>query len=274
MKKFAFIITFITSSLLSSAQCYDSANVYSFIYNGHTYKVIKENKNWTEAAECAVLEDGYLVEINDEEEQTAILSELSTNAEIIEDETANQFGTSAVWIGGSDSQDEGTWIWDGDNDDEGVQFWEGNSNGNPVGGLYSNWGISPAEPDNSGGNQHKLTLTIDSSHPNFGLWNDLANNANNTLYYVIEYNTVLSIEENRLKSKIQVYPNPFDDYLEISSQLDLSEIIITNTLGQIIHSSQPLSNAIKLDLPDLNNGMYFLTIWLNDGTRLKYKLNK
>jgi hypothetical protein len=44
--------------------------------------------------------------------------------------------STAYWpfIGGNDLAVEGEWRWQ-----DGTQFWQGAANGNPVGGLYSNW---------------------------------------------------------------------------------------------------------------------------------------
>ncbi|MEM7162646.1 MAG: T9SS type A sorting domain-containing protein [Bacteroidota bacterium] len=274
MKKSILTLVLFLNTIALCAQCYDAANMYSFTYDGHSYRVIKENKSWTEAAECAVLDNGFLVEINDEAEQDALLSELTSNAGIAESNTTNQFGTAAVWIGGSDAQEEGTWIWDGDNDDIGPQFWLGGVNGNPVGGSYSNWGTIPPEPDNSGGNQHKLTLTIDSDHPNFSKWNDLADNANNTLYYVIEYATILSNQDIFLKEHIEVYPNPSSDFVIIETELDIRTIEVLNGLGQVVLSTMTNKQLTELNISHLEKGLYFLKVRLESGESVSFRIVK
>ena len=35
---------------VNAQTCANTANIYSFNYNGHTYEVVKEKKNWTDAA--------------------------------------------------------------------------------------------------------------------------------------------------------------------------------------------------------------------------------
>lgn len=272
MKKIIFTVGFLVTYLFLSAQCFDEANVYSFDFEGHTYKIVKENKTWMDAIECAVENGGYLLEINNQEEQFNPVSEIATNAEIVESNTTNTFGTAAVWIGGSDSQNEGTWIWDGDNDDIGDQFWEGGPNGSSVGGLYSNWGTNPPEPDNSG-NQDKLTLTIDSSHPNYTKWNDLSVNIN-SLYFIIEYNTILSNKGINYSNKIHIYPNPFEDYIfiENNNSQSIRKLQVFNNLGQIIDTQYHLASESKINLTNLESGIYYLHLIFDDGSTFMSKI--
>ena len=160
------------------------SSIFSFVYNGKNYEVIKENKSWEHAISFAVNRGGYLVEINNLEEQNAIFSELDENAGIIIKNTLNEFSLGAVWLGGHDQSTEGTWIWDGNNDGSGEQFWSGGLSGSPIGGLYNNWGN---EPDNSS-NQDVLSISLEqSSRFAPGEWNDLDGNTN-SLFFVIEYN--------------------------------------------------------------------------------------
>jgi len=97
-----------------NAQCANTANIYRFDYNGHTYEVVKENKNWADAVACAVARGGYLAEIDTAAENTAIFDELLNNASITLSltSTANGGGAAYVWLGGNDRASEGTWIWD------------------------------------------------------------------------------------------------------------------------------------------------------------------
>ena len=49
-----FIFLFLIVTTDSSGQCANSSNIYSFIYNGHSYEVVRENKTWLDASKCAV----------------------------------------------------------------------------------------------------------------------------------------------------------------------------------------------------------------------------
>jgi len=156
---------------------------YSFTFETHFYEVVIENKNWTEAAAFSTRLGGYLAEINSEDEQNKVFSELSFNAGIDFEATQHEFGNSAIWLGANDRDSEGIWIWDGNNNGEGAQFWSGGLDGMPVDGLYNNWGD---EPDDFG-NQDVLTLVLQTTQRNIaGQWNDL-DGGNSRLFFLIEY---------------------------------------------------------------------------------------
>ena len=156
---------------------------YSFMYNDKSYTLVKEASSWQDAVSYAVAGGGYLAEINSEEEQTALFTELVSSADITFDDTNNQFGFAAVWLGGNDLETEGVWVWNGNNDDLEVHFWEGGVDGSVVNGLYNNWGN---EPDNNG-DQDVLYLGLEATPINAaGKWTDL-DGAENNLYFLIEY---------------------------------------------------------------------------------------
>jgi hypothetical protein len=256
------------------SQCADSLNIYSFVYNGHTYEVVRENETWIDASSCAVNRGGYLAEINDVAEQNEIFTQLTTNAGITISNTENQFGTASVWIGGSDSGVEGEWLWDGDNDGTGPQFWSGGPSGTPVGGLYSNWGVSPAEPDNSGGQDH-LCFIIKPTATNFGLWNDLL--FTNSLYYVIESNSIAEIAETELQMKIKVYPNPVNDVINVDNSNDVAieQMEIYDLAGKKIISAK--TNEVhenRIDVTLLNRGTYLLKIYFENGSEITQTIVK
>ncbi len=276
MIKYLFLGLCVFSSLLAGAQCFDESNTHAFDYKGHSYKIVKENKKWEDAAACAVQQGGYLTEIGDLEEQNAIFAQAKDHAGISLSNTKNEFGTAALWIGGSDSQQEGTWIWDGDNDGAGTQFWDGGINGQPVNNSYSNWGTVPPEPDNSG-NQDKLTLTIETFHPNFGKWNDLQSSNFNKLFYIIEYDNLLAVSGySDIKSKIQIFPIPFHDILSVlnHSNVNILAIDIFDISGKNIFSKKTVLKDNKFDVSYLKRGFYLLKLSLDNGDILSYKIIK
>ena len=267
-------IIFLTSNYLALGQCANTSNIYSFVYNGKTYEVIKENKTWVDAAFCAVERGGILTEINDVAEQNAIYTELNTNAGITVNNTVapDGGGGSYVWIGGNDLSIEGNWVWDGNNDNNSTQFWMGTSTGNPVGGLYNNWGN---EPDDFGG-QDALGLSLNGwPLGSASQWNDVDHT--NTLYYVVEYSTILGVEDFDLDSSIKLYPNPVIDFLTIKTEkTDLLKIIIYNSLGQELRIIDLEKNVTSksIDLSNLNNGIYFVKVSSQNGKSIIKKIVK
>jgi len=254
-------------------QCVNPANIHSFVYNGKTYQVVKENKTWINAASCAVEKGGSLVEINDQNEQNAVYAGVQ-GAGIINSNTVapDGGGASYVWLGGNDISVEGNWKWDGNNDGTGPQFWQGTFTGAPVGGLYNNWG---SEPDDVG-SQDALGLALtDWPFGTAGQWNDIWDD--NTLYYVIEYNSLLDTNDiyaDSLKKSL-VYPNPVSDFVTIESKKRITGIRVTDASGRSLKSI-PVNNGLseKIDFTELDNGIYFLEIDYQDKNSSSHKIIK
>jgi hypothetical protein len=169
-----------------------------FEFGGHTYKIIAEPASWADASAAAAAmqlggHPGYLARVNSASENTAILE--AVMAHVTEEQLAASLaddGSDApfIWLGGSDNSVEGRWVWS----DNGDQFWEGDFNGNPVGGLFTNWGV---QPDNATGNEDALAMGLaDWPEPFFdlgttGQWNDL--DGNTPLVYVVEFSGLTDI---------------------------------------------------------------------------------
>lgn len=202
---------FLCSSLLTSCGNDDDDNNGSteyFYHSGHSYKVIKKNKTWVEAAADAVAMGGYLAEIGSKAEQEAIYKGI-LDAKISPTYTkvADGGGVGYIWIGANDMANEGKWIWNGANKSgSSTSFWSGSNTGSAVAGAYNNWGGTSAnklnEPDNftdssvspNGQNAAAIGLANwpdgDSSPlGKAGEWNDIADT--NKIYYVVEFDEEL-----------------------------------------------------------------------------------
>jgi len=260
MKKYNLPILAFTISLLYSgislAQCASEINVYGFPYNGNNYEVVSENKTWAEAFACAVERGGYLIEINDANEQAMIFPNLPFIN--FQNTSAPDGGNGGyLWIGGNDFSTEGSWVWDGDNDGIGTPFWMGDASGSPVGGAYTNWGN---EPDNFGNGQDALAYAI-TNWP-MGLqeeWNDVS--ASNSLYYIIEY-TAADLNENTPSSSPKIAPNPAESLIRIQTE-QVESIVITDINGALISEYKNLnSTEFKLNISDYPSGIYFFSFYM------------
>ncbi|KAF0204780.1 MAG: hypothetical protein FD170_205 [Bacteroidetes bacterium] len=85
----------------------------------------------------------------------------------------------------------------------------------------------------------------------------------------------LSVPQNPLVDKIKMYPNPVSSELIISNSVEVKEVTITSMLGQIVGTYQ--INGIgrtAINTADLSNGLYFVSFYGKDGSRLVQKLVK
>lgn len=89
------------------------------------------------------------------------------------------------------------------------------------------------------------------------------------LKYNSEANNIVKIDKNR----IEVYPNPIQDYLFVNSAIPINKIEISNIKGEIIKFVKvPNEFSLRLNFMDLLSGMYFLKI--NNNSDFIFKIIK
>ena len=70
---------------------------------------------------------------------------------------------------------------------------------------------------------------------------------------------VPSIKTN--KAQVSVFPNPVSDYMMITSSSDISEIAMTNEIGQVVFGQKGnLGNSVRINTSSFAEGIYFVTI--------------
>merc|ERR1712172_468350 len=104
------------------------------------------NSTWYDSRRECKQSGGYLVEVDSQEEQDAILREIASRGW----DGDTHFG---FWIGLTDIFHDGTWVWD--------------NLGKPL--DYSNW--APGEPNNWGGLQHCAAIKLWGEN---GKWDDVS----------------------------------------------------------------------------------------------------
>ena len=170
-----------------------------FEFEGHTYRIVADTADWEtaslKAAEMSLNgEAGYLVRIDSQEENRALIEALAAHltdeqlkASVPDDGSDIPF----VWLGGSDIAREGVWTWSNNGD----QFWEGDFNGTSKNGLYSNWGV---QPDSASGAEDGAAMGLgDWPEPFYDLgamgeWNDL--DIGTSLIYVVEFDSISDLQ--------------------------------------------------------------------------------
>ncbi|WP_139785462.1 T9SS type A sorting domain-containing protein [Chryseobacterium phocaeense] len=271
------------------AQCPATSAFYSFSTGGKNYHLVREGRPWSIAASCAASRQGYLAEINNAAEQNGILAALqSPQAGIVLANTTAPDGGDAsyVWIGGREIQNPNRWVWDGNmngnNMDPGTPFWSGGSpmnGGMPVASAYANWGFPmnqpPVEPDNFNGNQDFVAMALTQwPFGNLGQWNDLS--GQNILFFVIEYDGVLSTDEAKTdKSSVRIYPNAVTDFLTIESKKGISSVHMTDASGKKVKTvSGTGKSSERIDCTSLPDGVYLVNIEYQDKTASQHKVIK
>ncbi|GAA5085741.1 hypothetical protein GCM10023210_06840 [Chryseobacterium ginsengisoli] len=82
----------------------------------------------------------------------------------------------------------------------------------------------------------------------------------------------LGTKESDVSSGIKVYPNPFNDIVNISDIKNVQTITINDAVGRIIKTLE--KPATTLQLNDLQKGIYFVTLHFKNGTEKSFKTIK
>ena len=257
-KIFLFLLIIVIGSNTGLSQCIqDTNNIYTFKVDENTYQLIKENKSWADAQSCAVSLGGHLAIIGSQTEQDSIFANINrasinTNSTLAPDGG----GAAYIWLAGNDTLIEGDWVWDNPGDTN-TQFWQGDKNGSSIGGLFNNWGN---EPDNFQ-NQDALGLALTSWPLGVaGEWNDV--DEGNTLYYLVEFTVLSSINKNSVKKNaFKVFPNPALSEVSLAIDLKYGKAVnyqIVDTKGSIVLEGSYSGSPIKVE--QLVKGTYWIKL--------------
>lgn len=107
-----------------------------------------------------------------------------------------------------------------------------------------------------------------------GEWKWRATFGGETVEHTFNVSSALSVEENDF-SETSVYPNPFNDVVNISSNNKVIKANVVDVLGKAVLSLKESSEGItSIDLSNLSNGMYFLILESDGNERKTVKLVK
>lgn len=85
----------------------------------------------------------------------------------------------------------------------------------------------------------------------------------------ITVEVILSVDDiNEANSRLKYYPNPVKDFLNISSELDMTHIEVVNILGQTIISQELNTNQARVDMSALSAGNYFVKVKVNGNIKV------
>lgn len=117
-------------------------------------------------------------------------------------------------------------------------------------------------------NGQKLRMRVISGFDNGvdTLANSYTSDIGNIEDYSVVFNPVLAVAYNEINTNdIKIYPNPTNNILNISNATnnELTSITIFDTLGKQVFKG---SNSDKVNVGNLENGMYFLKLEFNDNS--------
>jgi hypothetical protein len=91
--------------------------------------------------------------------------------------------------------------------------------------------------------------------------------------FTFEVPLVLSTESAQESSGIQIFPNPFSDYLEVhihdKQPHPAYTLKLFNTIGESVWQSKAFSESVRLNLPGLQVGAYYYTITTDSGVIIR-----
>jgi len=92
-----------------------------------------------------------------------------------------------------------------------------------------------------------------------------------TAYFASGTGTVLSIEKNSVKSTFSVYPNPFNDNLNVSEQVKVEDLKLYSISGQLLKQNK---NSNSINVSELAAGTYLLEVNADSSREVKIVIKK
>ena len=87
------------------------------------------------------------------------------------------------------------------------------------------------------------------------------------VYYIddLKFDGILSTQRPSSEEVVvNVYPNPFTDQIQVSSDVDLETYVLKDLTGKVLQEDIIDSRSISIDASDHASGLYFLYVYSND----------
>lgn len=88
------------------------------------------------------------------------------------------------------------------------------------------------------------------------------------------HNNITASVNNALSHAVNVYPTMVIDKITISSEELITKVEVSSLTGQMLFSSTPRSNFSSIDLSNLSQGNYLMSISFNNGEKTVRKFSK
>jgi hypothetical protein len=85
---------------------------------------------------------------------------------------------------------------------------------------------------------------------------------------------VVGLNDVMTNVDVNIYPNPANKFINVSSLSIIDRVQITNVLGQVVMTKEIGANGANINIENLKSGNYFVTIYSNEGVATKKLLVK
>jgi hypothetical protein len=85
---------------------------------------------------------------------------------------------------------------------------------------------------------------------------------------------VVGLNDVMTNVDVNIYPNPANKFINVSSLSIIDRVQITNVLGQVVMVKEIGANGANINIENLKSGNYFVTIYSNEGVATKKLLVK
>jgi hypothetical protein len=132
------------------------------------------------------------------------------------------------------------------------------SGGSPAGGIYTGNGISNGQfnPSNAGVGEHNIIYTYTDVNGCSGMASDS-----------VQVDICTGVATELVQNGVSVYPNPVNDQLQIKANEIMQRMVIYNSLGQVVFEAQPQSANAEVDMNDFESGVYYVTVYFENGVQ-------
>ncbi|MGB3343393.1 MAG: T9SS type A sorting domain-containing protein [Aequorivita sp.] len=120
-----------------------------------------------------------------------------------------------------------------------------------------------------------LALQPDNKILAYGYTKDANNEFRNAIICRLE-NEVLGVPDLSWENKVQIYPNPFSDYIHIKSKIPIKKLSFYTLLGQLVQTQLYKEDIYEIEygLSKLQGGVYMVSVSLEGQKTISKKIIK
>lgn len=96
--------------------------------------------------------------------------------------------------------------------------------------------------------------------------NDLSNEQVNISVWIT---VLVGLNEAGEQAFVAIYPNPASTTLNLNANTDISKVVITNSLGQVVYDSEVNLSTKQIDISQYEAGMYLVRVETDNGTAIQ-----